>query len=199
MKIFGLTGGIASGKSTVAALLRAQDIPVVDADRLYHDLIKPHQGQPSALAQQISNEFKGVLHEDGTLNRPKLGGLIFNDAKARQRLNHITHPAVGQAFLRTCADYRARGQTALIYDVPLLYESKKEDEFEAVIVVWVPHTIQLQRLVLRDGITVAEAQARLSSQLSLDTKRQRAHHVIDNSGSPESTERQVNSLTSVFK
>ena len=198
MKIFGLTGGIASGKSTVAQMFRHLGVPTLDADGLYHDLISPRDGQPSELAQAIARAFPGVLHESGAIDRAALGQKIFHDQAAREELNQITHPAVGKAFLEAVTLERARGAELMLYDVPLLYEAGKEKEFDGVIVVWVPEDVQRARLCTRNDLSVSQANARLQSQLSLDDKRRRADHVIDNSADLAKTEKQVKELLSLI-
>ena len=189
--MIGLTGGIASGKSTVSSLLRAKDIPVVDADALYHGLIKPKDDTPSALAQKINEVFPGVLLDDGHVNRPLLGSQVFGHPEQLKKLSAITHPAVGAAFMLKVQALQQTGVPLAIYDVPLLYERGMETMLAGVLVVWVPRQIQLERLMERDQIEEADAQKRLASQLSLDDKKSRANWVIDNSGSREDTAEQV--------
>ena len=191
MKIFGLTGGIASGKSAVAAGLRQLNVPVLDADQLYHTLIAPQSGQPSPLAIKVGEAFPGTLLADGNLNRAELGKLVFGDSIARQRLNQLTHPAVAAEFKRQLAVLENQGESRVFYDVPLLFEANKEREFAAVVVVWVPEKVQLERLISRDSLTMDDAKARVASQLSLDEKKARADFVIDNSGNLEQTINQL--------
>jgi dephospho-CoA kinase len=199
MKIFGLTGGIASGKSTVATMFKEHGITVLDADQLYHDLIRPTGGKPSSLARLIEHDFPGVVGPSGTIDRASLGKQIFHDPSARVRLNEITHPAVARAFLDAVDKERRAGAELILYDVPLLFESNKEDQFDGVIVVWVPQEIQLERLCKRNQLPVHEADARLKSQLSLDEKRLRADFVIDNSATPEATSAQVAEVMTALK
>jgi len=194
MKIFGLTGGIASGKSTVAAMFRDLGVPTLDADRLYHNLIQPHDGEPSDLANAIARAFPGVLNDNGEINREALGQKIFHNQDAREQLNQITHPAVGAAFMKAVALERQKGTEIVLYDVPLLYEAGKESEFKGVIVVWVPEDVQRTRLCARNNLGTSEANARLRSQLSLDEKRRRADYVIDNSADLATTQKRVKEL-----
>ena len=191
MKVFGLTGGIASGKSTVAAILIEHGVPIVDADKLYHDLIAPVDGGPSALAKQIETAFPGVLLGDGTINRPLLGSQVFGNPEALKTLGTITHPAVGASFMQSVQALQQSGEPIAIYDVPLLYERGMQDMLAGVAVVWVPKATQLERLMARDGLSVEAAQSRLDSQLSLDEKKDKATWVIDNSGSVAETAKQV--------
>ena len=191
MKMIGLTGGIASGKSTVTAIIRAKDIPVIDADALYHDLISPQDNQPSELALKINDAFPGVLLGDATVNRPLLGSKVFGHPEELKKLSAITHPAVGTAFMFKVQKLQEAGTALAIYDVPLLYERGMETMLAGVLVVWVPRSIQLERLMEREQIELADAEKRLASQLSLDDKKSRANWVIDNSGSRDETKKQV--------
>ena len=194
MRVIGLTGGIASGKSTVSKLLIEHGLPVLDADSIYHSLLEPRAGKPSALALSIGEQFEGVLQEDGTINRPKLGEMVFGHPEKLKLLSSLTHPAVGLGFGQRIAELRDAGEACAIYDVPLLFENGLEAGLDGVVVVWVPREIQLTRLCKRDGITKAQAEARLASQGNLDEKRDRATWVIDNSGAPEVTADQVTQL-----
>lgn len=194
MRIIGLTGGIASGKSTVSRMLRELGATVLDADAVYHELIAPQGGQASPLAQAVASAFPGVLRPDGTLDRAELGRRVFSDAAARQRLGAITHPAVAMEVGRRSQALAASGLPVLIYDVPLLYENGLDAGMDGVIVVWVSRASQRERLCARDGLTPTEAEQRLSAQLPLDRKRDRATWVIDNEGTLEDTRAQVQRL-----
>jgi dephospho-CoA kinase len=187
VRIIGLTGGIASGKSTVSQLLRELGASVLDADQLAREVVEP--GAP-ALAE-IAARFPGVLTPDGRLDRPKLGARVFGDEGERTALNAIIHPRIQQAFAEKTRALADQGVELVVYDAPLLYENKLESWMEQVIVVVVPRDVQLSRLIARDGLTPEQAEARLASQLPLDEKRARADHVIDNSGSREQTRAQV--------
>lgn len=200
MYIWGLTGGIASGKTTVARLLGEAGVPVVGADALYHALIAPQAGAASPLAQQVAASFGAhLLGPGGQLDRPTLAAHIFADAAARQRLDALTHPAIAAACAEAFAQLSAEGHPAAAYDVPLLYEKDLEARFHAVVVVWVPLEVQLARLRARDGLSAAQAEARLAAQLSLDSKRARAAWCIDNSGSPAATAAQVGALATAMR
>ncbi len=191
MRVIGVTGGIASGKSTVTEMLRTSGEVVVCADSLYHALIAPTAGKPSALAQKIVVAFPGVLASDGSIDRGKLGSIVYHDPEARRRLGAITHPAVAQALADALTGYAAQGIERVFYDVPLLYENKIDVLIPEVIVVWVSPDVQLQRLMVRDRLNETEARARINSQMPLDEKRDRATWVIDNSGTIEQTKQQV--------
>jgi dephospho-CoA kinase len=194
MKFIGLTGGIASGKSTVRKMLQEAGAEVLDVDAIYHALIAPKGCRPSALAKAIASEFGGVLAADGTLDRQELSQLVFADAQARLRLEAITHPAVAKEVRRRASALSSKGVARIIYDVPLLYEGGMDRDCAGVIVVWVPREVQLRRLIARDQIGPGQAEARLAAQMSLDKKRKRATWVIDNSGSLAATEAQVDEL-----
>ncbi len=194
MRLIGLTGGIASGKSAVAHMLRELGAVVLDADAIYHRLIAPQDGQASPLSQRIAARFAGVLKDDGNLDRAELGAQVFADPEKRAQLNAMAHPAVAEEVGRESAALAARGVSLVIYDVPLLFERGLEVGMAGVIVVWAPRDTQLQRLIARDGLTREQAEARLNAQMSLDEKRRRATWVIDNSGDVAATRRQVAAL-----
>ena len=191
MKMIGLTGGIASGKSTVSALLQEAGVALIDADKLYHELIQPVDNKPSPLAQQIEKAFTDVLLEDGSVNRPVLGSRVFGNEEELKKLSSITHPAVGAAFMARVQELQQTGEKLAVYDVPLLYERGMEQMLAGVVVVWVPKHLQLARLMSRDKIDERAAQSRLDSQWSLDEKRNMADWVIDNSRTREKTAEQV--------
>jgi len=182
VRVVGLTGGIASGKSTLAAALRAGGVPVVDADALARQVVAP--GSPS-LAEIAAAFGAGVVRADGALDRARLSALVFRDPEARHRLEAITHPAVRAATAAELSRLAAAGHPLALYDVPLLYEVGLEATLDAVIVVWVPRAIQLERLIQRDGLALEEAEARLAAQLPLDDKAARADVVVDNGGPRE--------------
>ena len=199
MKMIGLTGGIASGKSTVSSMLRNAGITLIDADQLYHSLIEPQNGKASPLAEQIAEAFPGILREDGSINRVALGSKVFGNQEELKRLSAITHPAVGAAFMQRVQELQASGEKLAVYDVPLLYERGMEKMLAGVVVVWVPSHLQLARLMSRDKIDEAAAQKRLDSQWPLDQKRDLADWVIDNSGTIAQTTEYVNNLIGELK
>jgi len=182
VRLVGLTGGIASGKSTFSALLRARGVPVVDADALARAVVAP--GSP-ALARIVEAFGAEALSADGSLDRRWVGARVFADADERRRLEAITHPAIRRAMVEEIDRLAAAGQSLAFYDVPLLYEAGLEGTVESVVVVWTPRAVQLERLVRRDGLSPAEAEARLGAQLPLDEKAARADFVVENEGPPE--------------
>jgi dephospho-CoA kinase len=190
VKVLGLTGGIGSGKSMVARMFAQLGADVIDADQLAREVVEP--GQP-ALAEIVTAFGQDILLPDGRLNRSKLAGIIFADAGARARLNAITHPKIRERMDAEIAARRS-GTGVLIVDIPLLYENARTGTVETVIVVWVDPETQLRRLQERDGLTAEEARQRIAAQMPLDEKRTRADLVVDNSGSRESTRRQVEAI-----
>lgn len=190
MKVYGLTGGIASGKSTVARLLREQGLAVVDADGLAREVVEP--GTPAL--REIAERFPGVVSSEGVLDRRALGQRVFSSPDERAALNAITHPRVRALALERFADLEREGRALAIYDVPLLIESQLHVGMAGVVLVWCTREQQLQRVQARDGLPLAEAEARVASQLPLDSKRAYARWLIDNSGTPEATRTQVTQL-----
>lgn len=179
MRVIGLTGGIATGKSTFSALLRARGAPVVDADALARAVVEP--GTPT-LAQIVRAFGPELLQPDGTLDRKRLGDRVFADAAARRRLEAITHPAIRGAMVAETLRLAAEGHALVFYDAPLLYEVGLDSILDAVVVVWAPPDVQRRRLVERDGLSPAEADARLAAQLPVDDKAARADVVVENAG-----------------
>ncbi len=189
--IIGLTGGIASGKSTVSRMLQEQNIPVIDAD--IEARLAVEKGE-KAYNDIVSYFGKGILMEDGTIDRIKLGSIIFPDEEKRNVLNSIVHPAVREKMLQKKEHYLAVGHNLVVLDIPLLFESKLTYMVDKVIVVYVNEQTQLDRLMVRNGFTKEEAQARIASQLPLVEKRKCADAVIDNNGTIEETEKQLKEL-----
>lgn len=187
-RIIGLTGGIASGKSTVAAMLRELGAHIVDADQLARQVVEP--GTP-ALAEIAARFGPGVLQPDGTLDRKKLGAIVFADADARQALNRITHPRIAAAGQEAIARLAARGVNPVIYEAALIVENQLHTWMHGLIVVSVPPEVQRARLMARDHLDEDAARARIAAQLPLAKKVAVADHVIDNSGTLEDTRAQV--------
>lgn len=179
MRLLGLTGGIATGKSTFAEALRARGVPVVDADALARAAVAP--GAP-ALAEIARTFGPGVLTPDGGLDRKKMAAIVFSDPDARRRLEAITHPAVRRAMADETARLAAAGHDLAFYDTPLLFEVGLDAAVDAVVVVWAPPAVQRARLASRDGLGPAEADARLAAQLPVDEKAARADFVVENVG-----------------
>ena len=190
MRTLGLTGGVGSGKSTVARLFRALGAELVDADVIARQVVEP--GQPALV--HIRDAFgASVLRPDGRLDRAKLGALVFADARARERLNAITHPRIHERMLAEVESRRGRSGLLLL-DIPLLFENGREAMVEKVILVWVDAATQLRRVTERDRLPLAEARRRIDAQMPLDDKKSLADDIIDNSGTLDATRAQVDSL-----
>lgn len=186
---WGLTGGIASGKSTVSVWLEGMGAHIVDADRIAREVVAA--GTP--LLADIAKHFgKYILNEDGTLNRKRLAELIFQDPAERKWLQDLLHPAIRAEMRRQMDQFEAADPEGLVVaDIPLLYESGLQDWFAGVLLVYVPREVQKSRLMARDGCTGAEADARLNAQMDIEEKKKMADFVIDNQGSPEESRRQL--------
>ncbi|WP_127496787.1 dephospho-CoA kinase [Paenibacillus glycanilyticus] len=188
MKI-GLTGGIATGKSTVAAMLVERGAMLVDADQVAREVVMP--GEP-ALEAVASAFGQAVIHTDGTLDRKALGGIVFNNRDLLAQLENILHPAIRNRMQKRIRQYEEQNPRQLVVaDIPLLYETGQEKLYDGVMVVYVPQALQLKRLMERNGIAEEEAQRRIGLQMDIEQKRGRADWVIDNSGSLDETRRQV--------
>lgn len=188
MKIVGLTGGISSGKSTVSSYLKQLKIPVIDADEVARKVVEPN----SQGAREIRKTFgSDVFEEDGSLNRQKLGALIFSNAENRQKLDELLQPLIKIMILDEIEEYRQKGETMIVLDLPLLFEKHYEKLCEEIIVVYVPRELQLERLMKRNQYTKQEALSRIDSQLSIEEKRKRATVLLDNQGTVQQLYQQV--------
>ncbi len=184
--VFGLTGGIGSGKSTVAEFFRNAGVPIVDADALARRVVTP--GSPGLLAL-VGLFGPEILLPSGELDRRALAARVFSSDAERELLNGIVHPLVRREAEREFARLSEEGHRVVGYDVPLLFETGQEENFRPVVVVSVPEPAQVARVVRRDGLSEDEAEARVEAQLPLSEKASRADFVIDNSGTLDETER----------
>jgi dephospho-CoA kinase len=189
--ILGVTGGIASGKSTVTKIFRSLGAAVVSADELAREAVRPGGETLRLLVERFGAR---ILLPDGTLDRKTLAARIFADPQQREDLNRITHPAVAALSVERLAQLVARGEPLIVYEAPLLFEAGAERRVDAVLVVRIDPLLQLQRLMERDGIDEKEAGDRVAAQMPQEEKVACADYVIDNSGSPEETEAQVRNL-----
>ena len=196
MRVFGLTGGIASGKSTVAKMFADLGAPVIDADQIAREVVEP--GQP-ALAEIVRAFGAGVLDERGALDRKKLGAIVFADESKRQALNAITHPRIALATQTRLAGLREQGAPLALYEAALLVENDIHRGLDGLIVVKTDEARQRERLAARDALDDAQVGARLAAQAPLEEKLRAATWVIDNSGSVEETRRQVTELWNRLK
>lgn len=188
MRLIGLTGGIATGKSTVAAMLTAHGATLIDADELARTAVRPGERTLARVAERFGD---GVLLADGSLNRERLGDIVFADAAARRDLERITHPRILELMQDGVAAALARDAPAVVVDIPLLFESGREEMFEGVLLVYTTPEIQLHRLRERDSLDESSARQRVAAQLPIEEKRARATWIIDNGGSLAQTQRQV--------
>ena len=188
MRLIGVTGGIATGKSTVDAMLAAHGAVVIDADELAREVVRP--GEP-ALAEVAARFGQDMLQADGTLDRSRLGAVVFADPDARRDLEGITHPRIAALTQERVAAALAGTAPLIAVDIPLLYENGREPMFEGVLLVYAPEAVQIRRMRDRNGLDDAAAAQRLAAQLPIEEKRARATWVIDNSGDIEATARAV--------
>jgi dephospho-CoA kinase len=177
--LFGLTGGIASGKSTVAARLRAHGVPVIDADEVAREVVMPGS---EGLAAVVEAFGRGVVAADGTLDRKGLAAIVFGDDARRGELNAILHPRISRRTMERSAELAARGEALACYEAALIVENGAAGIFRPLVVVVCPEAEQLARLRARDGVTHDEAGARIRAQMPLAEKVRAADHVIDTSG-----------------
>jgi dephospho-CoA kinase len=187
--LVGLTGSIATGKSTVSEMFRTLGGEIIDADLLAREVVEP--GEP-ALAQ-IAEEFgRDLLQPDGSLDRKKLGAIVFGDPARRKRLEQITHPAIRDRFVRRLDELEARGFDGIVFwDAPVMIETGGHKAMEKLVVVATDTETQATRLCARDGIEAAEADRKIKSQMPVAEKAKLADYVIDNAGDRAATERQV--------
>ena len=196
MKIVGLTGGISSGKSTVSSYFRQLKIPVIDADEVARKVVEPN----SQGAIEIKKAFgSDVFEEDGSLNRQKLGALIFSNVENRQKLDELLQPLIKIMILEEIEEHRQKGENMIVLDLPLLFEKQYEELCEEIIVVYVPRELQLERLMKRNQYTKQEALSRIDSQLSIEEKRKRATVLLDNQGTIQQLYHQVEQWLVVTK
>jgi len=190
MFIVGLTGGISTGKSTVASVIKECGIPLIDADQLARDVVEPNRPAWFMIRKEFGD---GVLIEpDGPIDRKKLASIVYQDRERLRVLNRITHPQIKKEMIRLVLHYLLRGHQFIVMDVPLLYETGHLARFMAkVIVVKCTPQQQLERLMNRDGLSRLEAETRIDAQLPIDQKCKLADYVIDNSKSPEETRQQA--------
>jgi dephospho-CoA kinase len=190
VEVVALTGGVGSGKSTVAQMLRELGATVIDADEAARAVVEP--GTPGF--EQVVAAFGDAYVQDGRLDRAALAELVFNDPEARRRLNEITHPLVRKWMAERQQEADEQRADRVVLDIPLLFESNLQDAFATVILVYAPPETQLRRLVEGRAFGEADARARIAAQLPMDSKRGRATYVVDNSGSREDTRRQVEAI-----
>ena len=196
MRVFGLTGGIGSGKSTVARLFREEKIPVVDADRISREITSP--GKPAYL--EIVGRFgEEILLPDGRIDRKILGAIIFSNAGKRADLEAITHPRIAEGMREAVSALASEGHPVVIVEAALIHEKEPQGMFDAVIGVRCGRGLQVERLMRRDGIPREQALRIVSSQMDPEEKALTSDYVIDNSGDLAGTRAQVRALAKILR
>ena len=192
MGYFGLTGGVASGKSTVARMFEELGAKVIDADRIGHELLGSTQPPYNEIVRRFGKE---VLDASGEIDRRRLGAIVFSDAAKLRELNAILHPRIIERVEAEAQRYRAQDPRAVILvDAALIFEAGIGSRFTKLLVAWCPPEMQIERLMAKAGLSRKKAEQRVASQISSDEKRRRADYVIDCSGSLEDTRKQVERL-----
>lgn len=189
--LVGVTGGIASGKSTVSRQLAAAGLAVVDADQVARQVVEPGT---SGLQQVVNTFGSGVLQPNGALDRHGLGRLVFNDDGKRRQLNQILQPIIRVAIGDEVDQLRREGRRIIVLDIPLLFETGYAKDCDRILVVTIRPDIQLQRLIARNGYSQEEAQARIDAQFPLAAKAARADYVINNSGDRQALSKAVDAF-----
>lgn len=188
MKIIGLTGGIGSGKSTVARSLQEHGFPIVDADLIAREIVEP--GQP-ALAELAKEFGADILNADGSLDRGLLASRAFTNKDTTQRLNDITHPRINQRTQELFDEARQNGADAVIYDMPLLIDKGLHKDMDATIVVHADEHLRVERLTTKRGLDVDDVRRRINAQIDDETRKQHADILLDNNGTEEDLTKQI--------
>ncbi|ESQ51186.1 hypothetical protein EUTSA_v10017203mg [Eutrema salsugineum] len=196
MRIVGLTGGIASGKSTVSNLFKSSGIPVVDADVVARNVLKKGSGGWKRVVGAFGEE---ILLPSREVDRPKLGQMVFSSDSKRQLLNKLMAPYISTGIFWEILKQWAKGAKVIVVDIPLLFEAKMDKWTKPIVVVWVSEETQLKRLMERDGLSEEDARNRIMAQMSLDSKRSKADVVIDNNGGLDELNHQFNMVLSEIR
>lgn len=186
--IIGLTGAIATGKSTVSQMLKAYDIPIIEADHIARKVVEPGTIGLDLIKRHFGKQFIS----DGKLNRKKLGSVIFSDQDKREKLNQLLHPLIEKEMDDQINELKQKNESLIVLDIPLLFETDFIKKVDQIMVVYTPESVQIERLMTRDQLTKEQAMDRISSQIRIEDKRDQANILIDNSGSLAKTQQQVN-------
>lgn len=187
----GLTGGIATGKSTADEFFKKKNIPIVDSDQIAHELMAKDQASYQAIVGHFGNE---ILAADGEIDRKKLGSIVFNDKNQLKRLNELTHPLILNNMEEKITQYQAQGVPLVILDIPLLFEDDLSHYCDATLLVTAPPQLELSRLMARNNLSKEDAQKRIASQMPLSEKEKLADYVIENAGTVNDLENKLSSL-----
>lgn len=189
--VLGLTGGIATGKSTADAFFQKKQIPVIDADEIAHHLYD--KGKPAY--QALVDEYGGqILNSAEEIERQKLGEIVFSDQSKLKELNRLTHPLIYQEIDQVLAFYKEKKTPVVVLDAPVLYETRGEDRCNAVLVITMPEELQIKRLMERNGFSQQEARRRIQAQLPLKEKEAKANYLIHNTGTIKELEEKLTKL-----
>lgn len=191
MRWIGLTGGIATGKSAAKKIIEQNGFPVIDADLIAHQITQKGELGFQAIVQEFGSD---ILQLDGTIDRKKLGEIIFKSKPQKLRLEGLLHPIIQTVVSEKKLDYQKAGHKLCFYDVPLLFEKTLQRQFDTTILIWCDFQTQLDRLIKRNGLTEQQAMDRILSQISLNEKLPLATHCVDNSTTLVSLENQIVSL-----
>ena len=194
--VLALTGGIATGKSTADQFFEKKNIPIVDCDKIAHDLMEPKNTSWQAIKDNFGEEY---LNDDQTINRKKLGQLVFSDKSALNKLNQLTHPLIFDKTIQKIESYQ--NEDMVILDAPVYFESgwDKKNIADGILVITLPETVQIDRLKQRNNLTDEEAGMRIKSQIPLDKKTQLADFVIENTGTIKELESKLEQLLNKIK
>jgi dephospho-CoA kinase len=195
MDVYGLTGGIGSGKSTVAELLEEYGVPVVSADELSRVVVAPGSEGLRLVVEKFGPE---ILGDDGGLDRRRMASVVFRDPERRRELEAILHPRIRDRFEQVLDALEKAGHEVAVYEVPLLFERNLQGEMKAVILVTAPMDARVARVRARDDVTETEVRARIAAQMDEDQKRRRADYIIENNGSLDDLRREVEFLMARF-
>lgn len=187
----GLTGGIATGKSTADEYFKKKNIPIIDTDKIAHELMAPGQASYRAILKHFGKE---ILAENQEINRKKLGAIVFNDKNQLKCLNELTHPLILNNMEEKITQYQRQNISLVILDIPLLFEDNLVHYCDATVLITAPPQLELSRLMARNNLNEVDAQKRIASQMPLTEKEKLADYVIDNSGTVKDLESKLSSL-----
>ena len=191
MIVLGLTGGIASGKSTISEIFKGYGIPVIDGDMIARDIVKPERLALNLIKSEFGDE---IVNENGELNRKKLAGIVFKDAQKLESLNSITLPIIKEEIYKKIDYYKAADCKICVVDAAILIEAKFTEIVNYIILVYVDLQVQLERLMKRDNFSKENALCRINSQMTFENKAEYADFILDNSKDIEYTKQQVNKI-----